>query len=70
MSYQRMETVAPVFGQTKPGQGFRQFPWQGLERVRGEWSLICATTTCSNCSAALNGYNAVQNVEQPAGRRL
>ena len=37
----RMETVEPVFGQIKQGRGFRQFMLRGLEKVNGEWSLIC-----------------------------
>ena len=37
----RMETVEPVFGQIKEGRGFRQFLLRGLERVNGEWQLIC-----------------------------
>ena len=37
----RMETVEPMFGQIKQGRGFRQFLLRGLERVQGEWSLIC-----------------------------
>ena len=37
----RMQTVEPVFGQIKQGRGFRQFLLRGLEKVRGEWSLIC-----------------------------
>ena len=37
----RMETVEPVFGQIKEGRGFRQFLLRGLEKVNGEWSLIC-----------------------------
>ena len=37
----RMQTVEPVFGQIKQGRGFRQFPLRGLEKVNGEWSLIC-----------------------------
>ena len=36
-----METVGPVFGQIKAGRGFRQFLLRGLEKVQGEWSLIC-----------------------------
>ena len=31
----------PVFGQIKQARGFRQFLLRGLEKVRGEWSLIC-----------------------------
>ena len=38
----RMETVETVFGQVKQGRGFRQFLLRGLEKVTGEWSLICA----------------------------
>ena len=37
----RMETVEPVFGQIKQARGFRQFLLRGVEKVRGEWSLIC-----------------------------
>ena len=37
----RMQTVEPVFGQIKQGRGFRQFLLRGLEKVDGEWSLIC-----------------------------
>ena len=33
--------VEPVFGQIKQGRGFRQFLLRGLEKVRGEWALIC-----------------------------
>ena len=36
-----MATVEPVFGQIKQGRGFRQFLMRGLEKVQGEWSLIC-----------------------------
>jgi transposase len=31
----------PVFGQIKHARGFRQFLLRGLDKVRGEWSLIC-----------------------------
>ena len=37
----RMGTVEPVFGQIKQGRGFRQFLLRGLEKVQGEWSLVC-----------------------------
>ena len=37
----RMQTVESVFGQIKQGLGFRQFLLWGLEKVQGEWSLIC-----------------------------
>ncbi len=37
----RIETVEPVFGQIKQGRGFRQFLLRGMEKVQGEWSLVC-----------------------------
>lgn len=37
----RMKTVEPVFGQIKHGRGFRQFLLRGLDKVNGEWLLIC-----------------------------
>jgi transposase len=39
----RKATVEPVFGQIKEARGFRRFLLRGLEKARGEWSLICAT---------------------------
>jgi transposase len=39
----RKSVVEPVFGQIKQGRGFRQFLLRGLEKVRGEWALICLT---------------------------
>jgi len=35
--------VEPVFGQIKQARGFRQFLLRGLQKVRGEWALICMT---------------------------
>jgi hypothetical protein len=37
----RKQTVEPVFGQIKQGRGFRQFLLRGVEKVAGEWSLVC-----------------------------
>jgi len=37
----RKSVVEPVFGQIKQARGFRQFLLRGLQKVRGEWSLIC-----------------------------
>jgi transposase len=37
----RKQTVEPVFGQIKQARGFRQFLLRGLEKVRGEWAMIC-----------------------------
>jgi transposase len=39
----RKAIVEPVFGQIKQARGFRQFLLRGLEKVRGEWAMICMT---------------------------
>ena len=36
----RKQTPEPVFGIIKSALGFRQFLLRGLEKVRGEWSLV------------------------------
>ena len=33
----------PVFGQIKEGRGFRRFWLRGVQKVTGEWALICLT---------------------------
>lgn len=38
----RKELPEPVFGQIKQARGFRQFLLRGLDKVSGEWRLICA----------------------------
>lgn len=37
----RQQTVEPVFGIIKNVMGFRQFMLRGLEKVTGEWNLVC-----------------------------
>ena len=39
----RKHIVEPVFGQIKRVRGFRKFSQRGLELIRAEWQLICAT---------------------------
>lgn len=39
----RSRTVEPVFGQIKEGRGCDRFMRRGLEPVRSEWKLLCAT---------------------------
>jgi transposase len=39
----RKQTPEPVFGIIKSVMGFRQFSLRGLEKVRGEWSLVTMT---------------------------
>ena len=37
----RKTTVEPVFGIIKHVMGFRQFSMRGLEKAKGEWSIVC-----------------------------
>jgi transposase len=39
----RKSIVEPVFGQIKRCRGFTQFLLRGMEKMRGEWSLVCMT---------------------------
>jgi transposase len=39
----RKGLVEPVIGQIKQARGFRQFLLRGVEKVQGEWSLVCTT---------------------------
>src|SRR5881296_3180134 len=39
----RKVIVEPVFGQSKEVRGFRRFLLRGLEKIRGEWCLVCLT---------------------------
>lgn len=39
----RKGIVEPVFGQIKQARGFRQFLLRGLQKVKGEWALVCLT---------------------------
>jgi len=42
--YARRKALAePPFGQIKHCRGFRQFSLRGLEKMRGEWKLVCLT---------------------------
>ena len=60
----RMQTVEPVFGQIKQGRGFRQFLLRGLEKVSGEWSLICT----GHNLLKLFRFGAAQPRETPTNR--
>jgi len=39
----RKAIVEPVFGQIKQARGFRRFSLRGIEKVKSEWALVCAT---------------------------
>lgn len=48
----RKQIVEPVFGQIKHARGFRQFLLRGLEKVRGEWAMICVAHNLLKLAAA------------------
>ena len=50
----RKQVVEPVFGQIKQARGFRQFLLRGVEKVRGEWALVC---TAHNLCKLFKGAN-------------
>jgi transposase len=37
----RKQVVEPVYGQIKEARGFRQFLLRGIEKVKGEWAMVC-----------------------------
>ena len=45
----RKAIVEPVFGQIKHARGFRQFLLRGIDKVRGEWALVCLTHNILKC---------------------
>jgi len=44
--------VEPVFGQIKQAQGFRQFVLRGIQKVKGEWALVCLSHNIRRLHAA------------------
>jgi hypothetical protein len=50
----RKQTVEPVFGQIKGARGFRQFLLRGLEKVAGEWRLICTAHNLLKLAGAVS----------------
>jgi transposase len=42
----RKQTVEPVFGIIKHAMKFRQFLLRGIDKVRGEWSLVALAYNC------------------------
>lgn len=48
----RKQIVEPVFGQIKFARGFRQFLLRGIEKVNGEWSLLCTAHNVLKLAAA------------------
>src|SRR5262245_5773324 len=49
----RKQIVEPVFGHIKFARGFRQFLLRGIEKVSGEWSLLCTAHNVLKLAAAI-----------------
>jgi len=42
VQYRRRKAIGePVFGWIKQALGFRRFSLRGIEKVTGEWDLVC-----------------------------
>ena len=54
--YARREWIAEApHGWIKEAMGFRRFGVRGLEKVRGEWNLVCLALNARRMAAALAG---------------
>src|SRR5262249_31620615 len=51
----RKQIVEPVFGQIKQARGFRQFLLRGLNKVRGEWAMVCTVHNLLKLAKATGG---------------
>ena len=52
---QRARTVEPVFGTIKEAIGFRGFKLRGLEKMSGEWALVCQAFNVKRLHKLING---------------
>ena len=42
----RSQTVETVFGIIKEAIGFRSFRLRGMQKMQGEWELVCLAYNC------------------------
>jgi transposase len=47
----RKYVVEPVFGQIKQARNFRQFLLRGIDKVKGEWALLCTAHNLAKLTA-------------------
>lgn len=64
----RKATVEPAFGEIKDARGLRGFNLRGLEKVRGEWSLIAMAHNLLKLFKSLGGRTVRDG--QPDNERL
>ena len=63
----RKQVVEPVFGQIEQARGFRQFLLRGLDKVRGEWALVC---TAHNLLKLAQGWSLPAATPMPQKAKL
>jgi hypothetical protein len=49
----RSQTVETVFGIIKEAIGFRSFLLRGMEKMQGEWELVCLAYNCKRLHAII-----------------
>lgn len=54
---ERMYTIEPVFGNIKYNKGFREFRLRGLEKVKGEYSLMAIVHNIEKMYKKMSGDN-------------
>lgn len=59
----RKQLPEPVFGQVKQARGFRQFLLRGIEKVSGEWGMVC---TAHNITKLFQGWSLSAATAAPA----
>ncbi len=55
----RQQTVEPVFGIIKSALGFRRFMLRGVEKVKLEWTLVCAAYNLKRLHRLAGGQTAL-----------
>ena len=71
MYARRKVSVEPVFGQIKAVRGFRRFLLRGVQKIRGEWSLVCLTQNLLKMWRYGRVLSAASAVGRPvSGRQL
>src|SRR4029450_736711 len=66
----RKVIVEPVFGQIKEVRGFRRFLLRGLEKLRGEWRLVCLTHNLLKLWRYGSAPSAASGRRAPWGRAM
>jgi transposase len=63
----RKHTVEPAIGWLKEHLGFRRFKLRGLEKVKGEFALLCSASNLKRVHSALNGRHLAELVALSRG---